>query len=184
MQLCCRHSVPGLGRDRFETCLKYKIWNYCISPYPWSLYHTALARFNIQLLKYTFCPFQIYNSVANLKCCIMTLYMPSEHISLNLSSNLSRHLRRLVFWAKSEAGSVSHFVWFHAILLTNWMIMRVLVTLWTTMIIRQISCKSCCDGIESKMNWIGGFYQYQSPMIFNAVNLTFSNLIWCTICIY
>merc|ERR1712116_127240 len=29
---CCRHSVPGLGREGFQTCFEYKIWNSCISP--------------------------------------------------------------------------------------------------------------------------------------------------------
>merc|ERR1712107_686289 len=32
MQPFCRHSVPGLGREGFQTCFKYKIWNSCISP--------------------------------------------------------------------------------------------------------------------------------------------------------
>merc|ERR1712211_63988 len=26
------HSAPGLGREGFQTCFKYKIWNSCISP--------------------------------------------------------------------------------------------------------------------------------------------------------
>merc|ERR1719234_2507776 len=51
----CNYAADILSLDWVEMDLKYKIWKYCILSHPCSLYHTALVRFNIQLLKYTFC---------------------------------------------------------------------------------------------------------------------------------